>query len=176
VYAPRGWHCRAWSGADGSFLIVTPEPVPENPPTSITGTGVEASVSTGGTGGRFEVAQVSARFFPQEMRAFIQKVRTGDADLPAAHFVVKPYPNDIVTRVGDRMVEFTTPASHQGFGTSDSSFMVSDRPIRGVVTVSADAEWPDLTEFEIRLPEKRAHLAKALIKLEEQCFKSSVGC
>ena len=33
AYAPRGWHCRVWSGANGSFMVVTPEPPPDvNPP------------------------------------------------------------------------------------------------------------------------------------------------
>ncbi len=108
AYAPRGWHCRIWSGADGTFMIVTPEPPPyvsppggSGLPAPITGSGVEASISVGGTGGRYEVAQVTARFFPQKMRVFIQKIRTEDTDLPAAHFLVRPYPDDVVTRVGD---------------------------------------------------------------------------
>ena len=184
AYAPRGWHCRVWSGADGSFMIVTPEPPPDaNPHASVTGPGVFSSISIGGTGGRFDVAQVGARFFPQALRAFIQKVRTGDADLPAAHFVVKPYPNDIVTRVGNRMIEFTTPAFHEGFGTGGvyPIFMVSDQAVRGIVAFSvkppaASPTWPNLHEFEIRLPTKERSLATPLIQLEEQCLKDRLGC
>ncbi|MGH7119964.1 MAG: hypothetical protein ACREFP_13395 [Acetobacteraceae bacterium] len=161
-------------------MIVTPEP-PDMGPALITGSGVGASVSVGGTGGRFDVAQVGARFFPQALRAFIQKIRTGDADLPAAHFIVTLYPHDIVTRVGDRMVEFITPASQEGFGISDSSFAVSDQPVLGVVTFSdeppmASPTWPNLSEFDIRLPTKQGSLATSLIKLEEQCLKGRGVC
>ena len=184
AYAPRGWHCRVWSGANGSFMVVTPEPPPDvTPHASVTGPGVFASISIGGTGGRFDVAQVGARFFPQALRAFIQKVRTGDADLPAAHFVVKPYPDDIATQVGNRMIEFTTPAFHEGFGTSGAYpiFMVSDQAVRGLVAFSvkppaASPTWPNLQEYEIRLPKKERSLAMPLIQLEEQCLKDRLGC
>jgi hypothetical protein len=169
-------------------MIVTPQPPPREPAV-IAGPGVFAAVYFGGTGGRFEVAQVGARFFPQALGAFIRKVRTGDADLRAAHFVVKPYPDDIVTRVGDRIVEFTTPASHDGFGTSGAglmlsgqpigsygAFVISNQPVRGVVAVSADPVWPNLAEFDVRLGAKRASLATVLIELEEQCLKDGGGC
>ena len=126
---------------------------------------------------------MGARFFPQALRAFIQKVRTGNAYLPAAHFVVKPYLNDIVTQVGNRMIEFTTPAFHEGFGTSGvyPIFMVSDQAVRRIVAFSvkppaASPSWPNVNEFEIRLPTKERSLATTLIQLEEQCLKDRLGC
>lgn len=181
VYAPRGWHCRAWSGADGAFLIVTPDPPPDtNLHAPIQGPGVMASLSIGGTGGRFEVAEIGARFFPNALRAFIQSVRD---EGPLSQSVVRPYPSDIVTPAGEREVEFTNPASVEGYGTGGQYpwFAISDQPVRGVVSYSvappmASPSFPNLSEFDIRLGAESASLATALIQLEEQCLRRSRGC
>jgi hypothetical protein len=76
VFAPRGWHCQTWRGSHGAFIIVTPTSPPEIiPRESVQGPGVIAIWSSGGTGGRFEVAEVSARLFPQVMADFIARVK-----------------------------------------------------------------------------------------------------
>lgn len=65
VFAPLGWHCQTWSGSNGSFIIVTPRVPPQTISREpATGRGVIAVESYGGTSGRFDVAEVSARLFP----------------------------------------------------------------------------------------------------------------
>ena len=91
---------------------------PMKPPTAsaIPGPGVMFSLRNGGTSGRFEVAEVSARFFPRIMQSFIQSVRD-EKLVPNSYFQVVPFPTDVVKHVTDRLVMFTTPARLKGFGT-----------------------------------------------------------
>jgi hypothetical protein len=79
VLAPRGWHCFGINGSDGHSLFVTPEPIDASRARSIPGGGLAGNAvaieySLGGTSGRFRVAEVIARVFP-EYRAFVNSVR-----------------------------------------------------------------------------------------------------
>src|SRR5579885_1833847 len=165
VFAPRGWHCRQWYGSNGSFVIVTPMP-PEDrfPASAIPGSGVMFSLRDAGTSGRFEVAEVSARFFPKVMQSFIQTVRD-EKLVPDSDFDVVPFPTDVVKHVPDRLVMFTTPARLNGFGTG--SFLPSDEPIRGLVALSPESEETVLLQFQMRLPAGKTVVASALMHLEE---------
>ena len=76
VLAPRGWHCFSTYGSNGASLFVSPEPMDSKTLLSLdwkgfTGPAIQISVSDGGTSGRFEVAKVIARVFP-EYKAFAQ--------------------------------------------------------------------------------------------------------
>lgn len=91
VFAPRGWHCRTWHGSNGAFIIVTPTAPPETiPRESVKGQGAMAIESQGGTSGRFDVAEVSARIFPVVMADFIARIKA--EGFPSPDFSkIKPY-------------------------------------------------------------------------------------
>src|SRR6185437_17145662 len=74
VFAPAGWHCRTWYGSAGAYTVVTPDAPPANSDLAhtLSGPAVEVEEKSGGTSGRFQVAEVSARFFPDLMRQFIR--------------------------------------------------------------------------------------------------------
>lgn len=68
VLAPVGWHCREWYGSNGSFVAVTPAAPPGAiPANGVAGPGVELVFRYGDASGRFEVAAILARFFPDTM-------------------------------------------------------------------------------------------------------------
>jgi hypothetical protein len=172
VFAPRGWHCQTWRGSHGAFIIVTPTAPPEIiPRESVQGPGVIAIESNGGTGGRFEVAEVSARLFPDVMADFIARVKA--EGFPSPDFSkIKPYPDDQYTYLNPKLVKFTTPAHHDGIGTG--IFVPSADPVRGVVSLAAgDERETNLLQFRLRLSPSDDRLAQALIDLELQCLRSS---
>lgn len=172
VFAPRGWHCRTWGGSSGSFIIVTPSAppavIPREPVKELGVIGIE---SYGGTSGRFEVAEVSARLFPDVMADFIAQVKA--EGFPSPDFSqIHPFSDDRYTYLTPRLVKFTTPAHHEGIGSG--IFVPSTDPVRGVISLSpGDARYPDLLQFEIRFSSSDDQLARALIDLELQCLKAS---
>ena len=165
VFAPKGWHCRLWYGSDGSFIIVTPSPPAHVfPARLVSGLGVEIGLSYGGTSGRFEVAKVSARFFPNIMHDFIQDVREAGL-LKDSDFVARPYSHDVVKKINDRMVEFETPANRNGFGTR--TFTKSNQSVRGIVALGLPSNEVNLATIRVRLSAEQAPLVAAIIKIEE---------
>ena len=172
VFAPRGWHCQTWSGSNGSLIIVTPSvPRPIVPRELVTGSGVIAAESYGGTSGRFEVAAVSARLFPVVMANFVARVKA--EGFPVPDFAkIKPYPEDHYTYLTPTMVEFTTPAHDTGIGTG--IFTPSTNPVRGLVSLAAGGEGEtNLLQFQLRLSPSEDPMAHALIDLELACLNSS---
>ena len=120
VLAPRGWHCFSTYGSNGSNLFVTPDPIDPKALFSdswkgFSGQAIEVSVSSGGTSGRFEVAKIIARVFP-EYKAFAENVIAEGIE-PASSFPFGPYPKDKLTYRSKSIVEFETPANTQGLGT-----------------------------------------------------------
>jgi hypothetical protein len=175
VFAPRGWHCRQWYGSNGAFVIVTPDvPTDEIPPRSILGPGVELIERNGETSGRFEVAQISARFFPAQMHDFIRQVRD-EKLVPDSTFAVKPYPMDSQKTVGDGIVEFSTPASLIGFGT-EGGFRPSSAPVEGLVALDPPARDIGLSVLRVRLSTARHALSASIIQIEEKCIQRTDGC
>lgn len=164
VLAPRGWRCFGLFGSSGSSVIVTPEPHrPEEALEAgfgINGPAVQLSYSMAGTSGRFEVARVVARLFP-EKKWFTQAV-IDEGILVQADFGSGPYPHDRLRRRSSTDVEFETPANEDGMGTN-SFLMRNASPIEGVAII-ADGEEPDLQELFIRLPEELRPLAPFLIE------------
>ena len=167
VFAPRGWHCQAWGGSNGSFIIVTPAaPRAVIPREAVKGWGVIAIESYGGTSGRFDVAEVSVRLFPELMADFIARVKAEGFPSPDLS-KIKPFPHDQYTYVTPTLVVFTTPAHQEGIGTG--IFVPSDDPVRGVVSLSPEGgRDPDLLQVHIRLSPADDTLARALIDLELQ--------
>jgi hypothetical protein len=86
VLAPRGWYCFGTYGSDGSNLYVTPMPFNSAHLFSdswkgISSYGIQLSESNSDTSGRFEVAQIIARVFPDDL-AFVRRV-IAEGDEPA---------------------------------------------------------------------------------------------
>lgn len=169
VFAPRGWHCQAWGGADGSFIIVTPTAPPAVIPREpVKGPGVIAIESYGGTGGRFEVAEVSARLFPKVMADFIARVKAEGFPYPDFS-KIKAFPDDQYTYLTLKLVKFTTPAHQEGIGTG--IFVPSRDPVRGVVSLSpGDGRDTNLLKCDIRLSSSEDRFSRDLIDLELQCL------
>jgi hypothetical protein len=95
LLAPRGWHCYGTVGSGGSQLFVTPEPVNlreyfSNAWPGFQGQVVQLVRRLGDTPGRFNVAEVIMRVFP-ERRSFAESVRVG---FPGTNLPVGPYPAD----------------------------------------------------------------------------------
>jgi hypothetical protein len=175
VFAPAGWHCRQWYGSNGSIIAVTPAALPDSfPPKRIAGPGVEVMFRFGDTSGRFEVAEISARFFPDTMRDFVRQVRA-EQMVPDSEFNLKPYSNDAVKRIDDRMVEFATPPRRAGFGT-EGLLQQSDEPITGIVALNPPTEDTGLSVLWVRLRAGQESLSATITGLEAKCLRRPQGC
>jgi hypothetical protein len=167
VLAPRGWHCFSTYGSNGASLFVSPDPIDSKTLLSLdwkgfTGPAVQISVSSGGTSGRFEVAKIVARVFP-DYKAFAQSVIAEGIE-PASDFPFGPYPNDKLTYRGKSVVEFETPANTQGLGT-DSRLQMNASPINGVAIVAgADT---DLFLLAARVSDQDRDLLPVIVKQAE---------
>jgi hypothetical protein len=138
VLAPRGWNCFSTYGSNGSNLFVTPDPIDPNAPFSsdwkgFSGPIIQVSISSGGTSGRFQVAQIIMRVFPA-FKAFAQNVIAEGIE-PASSFPSGPYPTDKLTYRGKNIVEFETPTNTKGLGTN-SQVQIGTTPIDGVAIIS----------------------------------------
>ncbi len=160
VLAPRGWRCFGAYGSNGSTLYVSLEPMgaSELAP-EFTGPVIQASVSLGGTSGRFEVAQVIARVFPAHM-AFARKVISEGFE-PASSFKVGPFPHDWLTRRGADVIEYVTPPNSDGLGVAASRLKPSADPISGVAILQD--EDTDLLFLAARLPPDLSDLAATIV-------------
>lgn len=150
--APRGWFCFGTVGSDGDELLVTADPSDAGKHFMRTRPGFRGPVvylthRLGGTSGRFSVAEVIMRVFPDH-KAFAEGVTEM---FPFKKFAVGPYPGDRLTYKGKTIVEFTTPARTDGLGTYER-LEKNDRPIDGVAILIDQAE-PDLLLLSVRLPQ-----------------------
>ncbi len=167
VLAPRGWHCFGVYGSNGSTLFVTPVPIDPNAPFSnnwkgFDGPAIQISVSVGGTSGRFAVARMIARVFPEHM-AFVRGVIAERIE-PATEFPRGPYPTDKLTYHGSEVVEYETPPQTTGLGTN-SRLQKNDSPIRGVAMLGgADT---NLLQLSMRLPATMSALEDTIIQQTE---------
>jgi hypothetical protein len=168
VLAPREWHCFATYGSSGENLFVSPDPLDARLLLSsdwkgITGPAIEFSISLGGTSGRFEVAKIIARAFPDEQE-FVRKVIAEGIE-PASNFPSGPYPHQSFAYRSKTVAEYTTPATTAGFGT-ESALRPNTSPIHGVLILSGKD--PDLLHLSIRLPEPAPDLTRAIIEQAER--------
>ena len=162
VLAPAGWHCLGTYGSNGGSLYVAPGPIAFSDVngsawTAGAGSAVEASWIVGDTSGRFEAAQAIARLFPTQM-AFADKVIAEGVE-PASSFPKGPFLQDQLTRRGDDIVEYETPAGARGLGTTFSR-LTSGTAIDGVALLQGQT--PDLVFLAARLPATLQTLVPAI--------------
>lgn len=160
VLAPRGWYCFGTNGSGGDALFVSPQPIDTANLFSadrggLSGPAIEISHRFGDTFGRFSVAEVIARVFP-DYRAFVTSVMEG-FDLP---ITFGPYPKDILTYKGKTLVEYTTPAQTEGLGTR-FWLRKNGSPIDGAAILVGPT--PDLLFLSVRLPADLAGLTSAIV-------------
>lgn len=166
VLAPRGWHCFGGYGSNGYSLYVSPDPFDgatlfSDSWRGFTGPAIEIAGSTGDTSGRFEVARVIARVFPNR-KAFVENViKQGGS---ANSFPFGPYEKDKLIYRNDETVEYETPANREGLGTQ-SRLATNSHPIRGVAILVGDT--PDLVQLSMRLPPELADLDSLIIQQVE---------
>ena len=168
VLAPRGWHCFSNYGSSGSSLFVTPEPIDRKALFSpgwkgFSGQAIQVSVSAGDTSGRFEVARMIARVFPDHM-GFVQDVIAEGIE-PASSFSAGPYPTDKVTYRNKKIVEFETPPKTKGLGT-DSRLRVNSCAIRGVAILFG--EETSLAYASLRLSPRNQDLIQTIVRQIER--------
>jgi hypothetical protein len=175
VFAPVGWYCREWYGSNGYIVVVTPAPPPDHTPAQrVSGAGVEFLFRYGDTSGRFDVADISARFFPDVMRDFIQGVRDEELE-PQSRAKPTRYLKDTVKRISERISEFSTPEREAGFGT-EGLLAQSDEPVRGVVALNAPSEDTDISVLRVRLPAGQKLLSDAIVEIETHCLVTPQRC
>jgi hypothetical protein len=173
VLAPRGWHCANLEGSSGWFTIVALEPLdptvlldPKKHP--LQGPAIQISQNYGGTSGRFEVAQLIARYFPQR-RAFLHSVIKEGIE-PASHFPSGAFKTDRLVSQRPNIVEYLTPAGREGLGTK-SRLVPSDLPIHAVAAVigNADEDWAGYI-FSVRLPEDQDDLTPVILGWAKRAY------
>ena len=169
VLAPRGWHCFGVYGSNGASLFVTAENIPasrffDSGWKGITGPGVQISNINGGTSGRFEAAEISAKIFPQQ-KNFVESVKA-EGLAPDTDFSFGPYPNDKLKRIGANMVEYETPPGAKGLGTH-TRLIPDKNAIKGVVIVYP-ADDNSIRQLAVRLPQDQSGLAAVIIHQTEQ--------
>jgi hypothetical protein len=171
VLAPRGWHCAHLYGSNGAFTVVAQEPVSPKALLdhhSIHGPAVQVSMNNGGTSGRFEVARLIARYFP-DRHAFLESVIAEEIE-PAKDFPRGPFKDDqFVSRRRD-FVEVVTPPGRKGLGT-ESRLDPSDRPIHAAASIlgGTDDDWVGYV-FAVRLPKDQEDLAPAILTWTEHTY------
>lgn len=166
VLGPRGWHCVNLYGSNGDFLVVTKDVVTSAELFEfkrISGPAIQLSFSSGGTSGRFDVAQAIARYFPAQKK-FLDEVVAEKIEPPSS-FPSGFHPNDRLLFRTATLIEFETPAHTQGIGT-DSRLSPGKFPIRTIANVqtSEDGDWPDLVKLEVRLTPDLKYLGEPIIR------------
>jgi hypothetical protein len=136
VLGPRGWHCYGRYGSAGSTLFIMPTPVegPELSGKDVEGDAIELIFQNGETSGRFSVAGVIARVFP-EYKDFVTRVNDEAGDLRQT-YETGQYPRDKLTYKSQSVVAYRTPAGANGLGTY-AGLKKNNTPIDGVAVCSA---------------------------------------
>ncbi|MBZ0149676.1 MAG: hypothetical protein K8F62_19335 [Pseudorhodoplanes sp.] len=167
VLAPRNWHCFGIYGSSGSGLYVIPRglrgPILNRPEKVKNGPAVIKRFFNGEASGRFGVARISARIFPQAHR-YVESVRAlGIVD--PKDYVFVPWPADRLDRLSDSVVSYATPLGAQGLGT-ELGLAPGREPILGLVFLTGDLEGkgdgPYLEGLAVRLDRATQHLYPAI--------------
>ena len=176
IFAPRGWYCRAWNGSNGSFLAVTPKPIPPPyfPLPGIGGPAVTIATWDGESSGRVRVAVVAAQLFSVVGSEFVARVRQEHLISDSA-FDPGSDPDDQLQYLSDRFVEYTTPANRTGLGT-DGMLDMSNLPIRGLTILNLVDDANSLIEVRVRLPPNLSSLAEPILTVETLCIQLPKGC
>lgn len=162
VLGPRGWQCFSTYGSDGSTLYVAPQ-MPQHKAffndsfKGFTGPVIQLSIMSGGTSGRFSVADTIALVFP----AYLPLAWKVQVEPPTHELPTMKYPKDKLHYLSEAIAEYRTPAGIEGFGTW-SKLLPSDLPISGVALLTgADTDCVDLS---VRLPSELSSLGPAIIE------------
>jgi len=160
--APEGWHCSALSGSGGEYLLVTRDPLRDllgRSGSMTKGPAVAIGLTYGFTSGRFQVARTIARLFPRH-RDFVREVQAMEIDTdPMPN---RPYPGNLVVRLSDEAIAFTTPANKKGLGTAHFLLPARD-PISGLVILLPEEEM-SMLELSVRLPGKDKALERPILE------------
>jgi hypothetical protein len=172
ILAPSGWYCYSVYGSNGETLFVSPDPIPEDKIFSdwkgFEGPAIQLTLLYAETRGRFEVAMTIARVFPAYKKFAMDVIAEGI--LPASMFPFGPYPADKLKYLGDRMVEFETPADSEGLGTK-SRLAKTNKPITGVAILEGDEL--DLLQLSMRLTPQTNDLGRIIVRqLEHEATRS----
>lgn len=170
VLGPRGWHCFATYGSNGSSLYLSPDPITTQDFFNskakwkgLTGDGIEFSISIGDTSGRFEVARIVARVFPAYY-AFSKAVAAEKSGF-SPKLTFGPWPGDKLTYKSNELLEFQTPAGLDGLGTA-SWLKPGSQAISGMVFFDNHGDRA-LYHLSVRLPSALAPLASDIIRIAE---------
>ena len=161
VLAPRGWHCFGTEGSNGSGIIVAPRRLDWNTVTgdrALQGPVVSLYGMSGGTSGRFAVAEVAARVFPAA-HAFVVQV---EAEGLRPRFPRNHYPADRLTYRGRYQLLYTTPAGRTGLGPR-GGLAPDALPVDGVEWLHPEGDM-DLTSLAARLPPALRPLVAEIIR------------
>ena len=158
VLAPRGWHCLATYGSNGATTYVTPQQLTGSQVLSSTwrgldGPAIQLSDMSGGTSGRFYVAEAISRLFPA-FRGYLAGQDFGTMKFPSG-----PYPTDKLHYLNDHTVEYIAAAHQQGLGT-ESRLVPGNLPISGVMLLTGSDT--DLVALSIRLQNDSDPVARAI--------------
>ena len=167
LLAPRGWYCQGVSGSGGRALFLSPRPI--HPSLSgwegLEGAAIEIQRISGENSGRYEIAEVIARVFPQYRAVAVRVMEGIDLPLPSG-----PYPTDTLKYIGKTIVEYQTPAQAEGLGNFDSWLKKNDTPITGVAILIGDptnlsllGDQPALLLLSVRLPPDSARLTPVIV-------------
>jgi hypothetical protein len=156
VLAPRGWYCEGVSGSSGYALFLSPTPIDLSSNRWFTGPAIEVNHLTGDNSGRYEVAEIIARVFPDYRALAIRNTESIDLTLPTG-----PYAKDVLKYKSRRVVEYTTPAQTEGLGTH-SWLRKNNSPIAGAAILTGDP--PDLVLLSVRLPPGLTRLALVIAR------------
>jgi hypothetical protein len=168
VLAPRGWHCFGVYGSNGESLFVAREAIStgqffKGDWKGIAGPAIQFSFSDGGTSGRFEVAEIVSKIFPQE-KAFVESVIAEGLE-KTLDYSFGPFPGDRLKRIGKNIVEYETPPGVKGLGIQTRLIPNSDS-IMGVVILNADND-NSIHQLAVRLPKDQADLATTIVRQTE---------
>lgn len=169
VLAPRGWHCAYLYGSSGDFTVVASERItPQSllDGHAVRGPAIQVSTDEGGTSGRFGVARLIARYFPNH-HDFVATVIAGGFG-SAKDFPRGPFKDDqIVSRHRD-FVEVVTSPGRKGLGTM-SRLAPSDLPIHAVGALYTEGDWLGYV-FAVRLPKDQEDLAPVILTWAEHTY------
>ena len=150
VVAPRGWHCFELYGSNGQTLIVTPERHDFDffhNERQLDGPAVVLTQRYGGTSGRWAVAAMIVRYFP-EHSDFVRGIE--EMGLELGEMPAGPFPDDVVHRIGPNALEYTTPTNRDGLGTT-AYLGVGAGPIAGLVMLFPETDM-NMIHVAVRLP------------------------
>jgi hypothetical protein len=172
LLAPRNWYCVGAGGSSGAALFLSPKPISGDLSGlhGLDGAAIELMHFNSEAGGRYEVAQIIARVFPEHKTSAALTLKQMEFTVPSG-----PYPKDILRYRGRRIVEYTTPAQTEGLGNFDSWLMKNDLAIVGAAMLilhqpNLVGDPPNVILLSVRLSPDMADLAPAMVAYAEHDF------